>query len=76
LSGQRHGYARQKAAILINGDVTLAAYFQSMLAYFTGTSKPSETLLTLKLKELIVSILWRQESGARRIFSSLLAKFR
>jgi AraC family transcriptional regulator, exoenzyme S synthesis regulatory protein ExsA len=28
-----------------------------MLAYFTGTEKPAETLLTLKLKELIVSIL-------------------
>jgi AraC-like DNA-binding protein len=28
-----------------------------MLAYFTATAKPAETLLTLKLKELIVSIL-------------------
>jgi AraC family transcriptional regulator, exoenzyme S synthesis regulatory protein ExsA len=57
LSSQRDANALQKAAILINGDVTLAAYFQSMLAYFTGTAKPAETLLTLKLKELIVSIL-------------------
>jgi AraC-like DNA-binding protein len=57
LSGQRDGYVLQKAAILVNGDVTLAAYFQSMLAYFTGTTKPAATLLTLKLKELIVSIL-------------------
>ena len=57
LSGQRDANALQKAAILINGDVTLAAYFQSMLTYFTGTIKPAETLLTLKLKELIVSIL-------------------
>ena len=39
LSGQRDGYALQKAAILVNGDLTLAAYFQSMLAYFTGTAK-------------------------------------
>ncbi|HET7394686.1 MAG TPA: AraC family transcriptional regulator, partial [Candidatus Binatia bacterium] len=57
LSRQRDGYTLQKAAILVNGDVTLAAYFESMLAYFTGTEKPAETLLTLKLKELIVSIL-------------------
>jgi AraC-like DNA-binding protein len=28
-----------------------------MLAYFTGTAKPAESLLTLKLKELIVSVL-------------------
>jgi AraC-like DNA-binding protein len=57
LSGRQEGGALGKAAILVNGDVTLAAYFQSMLAYFTGTAKPAETLLTLKLKELIVSIL-------------------
>ena len=57
LTGQHDGGAPHKAAIIVNGDVTLAAYFQSMLAYFTGTAKPAETLLTLKLKELIVSIL-------------------
>jgi hypothetical protein len=57
LSGQQWAGALQKGAILVNGDVALSAYFQSMLAYFTGTAKPAETLLTLKLKELIVSIL-------------------
>jgi AraC family transcriptional regulator, exoenzyme S synthesis regulatory protein ExsA len=51
------GTALRDPAIMINGDMTLAAYFQSMLAYFTGPEKPAETLLTLKLKELIVSIL-------------------
>ena len=57
LSGGRDGDAILKGAILVNNDVTLAAYFQSMLAYFTGTAKPADSLLTLKLKELIVSIL-------------------
>jgi len=57
LSGPRDGEALRQAAIIVNGDVTLSAYFQSMLAYFTGTAKPADTLLTLKLKELIVSIL-------------------
>lgn len=57
LSVRQEGGVLHKGAILVNGDVTLAAYFQSMLAYFTGTTKPAETLLTLKLKELIVSIL-------------------
>jgi AraC-like DNA-binding protein len=57
LSGQHAGDALRKAATIVNGDVTLAVYFQSMLAYFTGTAKPAEILLTLKLKELIVSIL-------------------
>ncbi len=57
LSEKYVGEALRQGAILVNGNVTLAAYFQSMLTYFTGTSKPAETLLTLKLKELIVSIL-------------------
>ncbi len=57
LSGHHPGEALRKSAVIVNGDVTLAAYFQSMLAYFSGTAKPAETLLTLKLKELLVSIL-------------------
>ena len=57
LSVRQEGGALHKGAILVNGDVTLAAYFQSMLSYFSGTAKPAETLLTLKIKELIVSIL-------------------
>ncbi|MGE5218898.1 MAG: helix-turn-helix domain-containing protein [Chloroflexota bacterium] len=57
LSVRHEGGTLRKGAIIVNGDVTLAAYFQSMLTYFTGTAKPAESLLTLKLKELIVSIL-------------------
>lgn len=57
LGGRHEGDVLRQGAILVNDDVALAAYFQSMLAYFTGTAKPADTLLTLKLKELIVSIL-------------------
>jgi AraC-like DNA-binding protein len=57
LRSHHDGEALRKPATMVNGDVTLAANFQSMLSYFTGTEKPAETLLTLKLKELIVSIL-------------------
>ena len=57
LSGREPGNSLQKTTAIVQGDLALAAYFQSMLAYFTGTAKPAETLLTLKLKELIVSIL-------------------
>lgn len=57
LNSRHDGEALHQTAMIVNGDVTLAAYFQSMLAYFTGTAKPAETLLTLKLKELIVNIL-------------------
>ncbi|HET9915806.1 MAG TPA: AraC family transcriptional regulator [Candidatus Binatia bacterium] len=58
LGGRHDGRTlHTKTAIMVNDDVALAAYFQSMLAYFTGTAKPADTLLTLKLKELIVSIL-------------------
>ena len=73
LSGKHDGEVLRKGAILVNGDVTLAAYFQSMLTYFTGTAKPAETLLTLKLKELIVSILLgRNNPELAAYFQSLL----
>ena len=67
------GDALHKGTIVVNDDVTLAAYFQSMLAYFTGTAKPAETLLKLKLKELIVSILLgRNNPELAAYFQSLL----
>jgi len=46
-----------KSAAWVENDVTLTAFFQSMRAYLAGKEKPSEPLLRLKLKELIVSIL-------------------
>jgi AraC-like DNA-binding protein len=46
-----------KSAIRVETDVTLSAFFQCMRAYFAGREKPSEPLLRLKLKELVVSIL-------------------
>ena len=73
LTVRHEGGALHKGAIIVNSDVTLAAYFQSMLAYFTGTAKPAETLLTLKLKELIVSILLgRNNPELSGYFQSLL----
>jgi AraC family transcriptional regulator, exoenzyme S synthesis regulatory protein ExsA len=73
LSIRHEGDALHKGTIVVNGDVTLAAYFQSMLAYFTGTAKPAETLLKLKLKELIVSILLgRNNPELAAYFRSLL----
>ena len=46
-----------KSAALVENDVGLAAFFQSMRTYFSGMEKPSEPLIRLKFKELIVSIL-------------------
>jgi len=46
-----------KSAAWVENDVMLTAFFQSMRAYLSGKEKPSEPLLRLKLKELIVSIL-------------------
>jgi len=46
-----------KCAVRVENDVALSAFFQSMRTYFSGSEKPSEPLLRLKLKELIVSIL-------------------
>lgn len=46
-----------KSAERVESDVGLSAFFQSMRTYFSGMEKPSEALLRLKLKELIVSVL-------------------
>ena len=73
LSSQHDGDPLHQGAIMVNGDMTLAAYFQSMLAYFTGTDKPADSLLKLKLKELIVSILLgRNNPELAAYFQSLL----
>jgi len=46
----------QSAARVVN-DTALSGFFSSMREYFAGKEKPSEPLLRLKLKELILSIL-------------------
>ncbi len=44
-------------AIRVNDDTALSIFFKSMHAYFHAAEKPSEPLLKLKLRELILSIL-------------------
>jgi AraC-like DNA-binding protein len=46
-----------KSAARVENDTSLLAFFQSMRTYFAGREQPSEPLLRLKLKELILSIL-------------------
>jgi AraC-like DNA-binding protein len=46
-----------KSASRVENDTALFVFFQSMRLYFSGMEKPSEPLLRLKLKELIVGIL-------------------
>lgn len=73
LGGQHESVTLHRTVMRVNDDLALAAYFQSMLAYFTGTAKPAESLLTLKLKELIVSILVGSSNPAlAAYFQSLL----
>ncbi len=44
-------------AARVENDVAMQAFFQSMRTYFSAREKPSEPLLRLKLKELIVGVL-------------------
>lgn len=48
---------QQSPVIEVNPDLTLTAYFQSMLTYFTRREKPSDSLLILKLRELLFNVL-------------------
>jgi AraC-like DNA-binding protein len=74
-SGQiKHSAASEKSQdiLRVKNDVAISAFFQSMLTYFTATDRPSEALLKLKLKELIVSILFSQDNpGLSAYFQSL-----
>lgn len=49
--------ASNESTIRVNSDIALEVFFQSMLTYFSGLERPSEALLRLKLKELILGIL-------------------
>ena len=53
-----------ESTIRVNNDVALNVFFQSMLTYFSGLERPSEALLKLKLKELILSILVSRNNPA------------
>ncbi|HTY89207.1 MAG TPA: AraC family transcriptional regulator [Candidatus Acidoferrum sp.] len=52
------------SAVRVENDTALAAFFQSMRTYFSGSEKPSEPLLRIKLKELIVSIVTSGQNPA------------
>ena len=60
----RDDEAPLKSAARVENDTALSAFFQSMRTYFAGKEKPSEPLLRLKLKELIVSILMSGKTPA------------
>ena len=46
-----------QSAVRVVNDTALSAFFESMRTYFAGKERPSEPLLRLKLKELVISIL-------------------
>lgn len=62
LAGNQSAYRGLKSAVRVENDVALTAFFQCMRTYFSSREKPSELLLRLKLKELIVSILTGREN--------------
>ncbi len=46
-----------ESTIRVTSDIALEVFFQSMMTYFSGMERPSEVLLKLKLKELILGLL-------------------
>ena len=62
-----------KSAIPVSSDTGLQAFFESMRTYFGGDEKPSEPLLRLKLKELIISILESRANHALAAYFRSLA---
>lgn len=64
----------QASAIRVKNDVALSAFFQSMQTYFSSAEKPSPSLLKLKLKELILSILVSRSNPALTSYFHSLGK--
>jgi len=63
----------QESAIHVNNDVALSAFFQSMHTYFSAVEKPSSTMLKLKLREMILSILVSRNNPALTSYFHSLA---
>lgn len=57
LSRPAGNVAPLSSAVRLENDVALEAFMQSMRTYFSSSEKPSEVLLQLKLKELVIGIL-------------------
>lgn len=73
LENVSYNFDSKEFTVRINNDVGINAFFQSMISYFSGIEKPSEHLLRLKLKELILSILVSRNNPAlSAYFFSLL----
>ncbi|HEY6435104.1 MAG TPA: AraC family transcriptional regulator, partial [Ignavibacteriaceae bacterium] len=62
-----------ESTIRVNNDVALNVFYQSMLSYLTGIEQPSEALLKLKLKELILSILVSKKNPLLYNYFKLIA---
>ncbi len=68
------GAAVMRTAARVENDVALQAFFQSMRTYFSSQEKPSEPLLRLKVKELIVGILTGGRNRALAAYLRTLAE--
>lgn len=53
-----------QSTIRVENDAALTIFFNSMMSYFSKVEKPSEALLKLKLKELILNILVSPKNSA------------
>lgn len=60
----RNSAAAIHSAARVVNDTTLSGFFSSMRTYFAGKEAPSEPLLRLKLKELVISILTSGQNPA------------
>jgi len=56
------GYSKKDVLFEIETNDTIDAYFYGLLPYFTQQPPPNETLIELKLRELIFNILFNEEN--------------
>ena len=64
--------ASNESTIRVNSDIALEVFFQSMMTYFSGMERPSEALLRLKLKELILGLLVSKKNPKLSAYFNLI----
>lgn len=66
--------ASTQSTIRVESDAALNIFFNSMMSYFSKVERPSEALLKLKLKELILNILVSPKNPAISNYFSEVAE--
>lgn len=74
ISTQKDYRAHQFTATALNNDDYLEAFFQSMLIYFRSPEQPPDSIIKLKLKELLINLVYNCNNQALVSYLKMLTE--